>query len=144
MDSNINLTILNEINKGAKMGMDSISFVSPKVGEPVMKDNLSYQYTQYQNIVDKVADEFSKYSQIPDEENMATKAMGWMGINFNTITDKSNSHIAEMLIQGTTMGIIEGRKLLNHNPKADKEVKNLLHEFVCFQENNIEKMKEFL
>ena len=30
-DENINLTILNEINKAAKMGMDSISYVLKKV-----------------------------------------------------------------------------------------------------------------
>lgn len=31
MDSNINLTILNEISKAAKMGMESISFVIQKL-----------------------------------------------------------------------------------------------------------------
>lgn len=30
-DENINLTILNEINKAAKMGMDSISYVLKKL-----------------------------------------------------------------------------------------------------------------
>ena len=36
-DENINLTILNEINKAAKMGMDSISYVLKKVGDENMK-----------------------------------------------------------------------------------------------------------
>ena len=45
MDENINLTILNEINKGAKMGMDSITYVS--------LDNKNYVEGQeeYQGIV---------------------------------------------------------------------------------------------
>ena len=67
-----------------------------------------------------------------------------MGVQMNTLTDKSNSHIAEMMIQGNIMGVVECQKLLNHNPRADEPVKNLLHEFVTFQNNNIEKMKEFL
>ena len=33
MDENINLTILNEIAKAAKMGMESISYVTEKVGD---------------------------------------------------------------------------------------------------------------
>jgi hypothetical protein len=144
MDENINLTILNEIHKGAKMGMDSISFVSEKVGDPVMKDNLSYEYVEYDKISKRVNEQFSKYGEIPDENDMKDKFMSWMGVQMNTMTDKSNSKIAEMLIQGTTMGIIEGRKLINHNPRADEEVKKLLNEFVTFQENNVEKMKEFL
>ena len=39
-DENINLTILNEINKAAKMGMDSISYVLKKVGDENMKELL--------------------------------------------------------------------------------------------------------
>ena len=38
MDENINLTILNEINKGAKMGLDSITYVSEKLEQEDMKD----------------------------------------------------------------------------------------------------------
>ena len=75
---------------------------------------------------------------------MKDKIMSWSGIQMNTISDKSNSHIADMLIQGTTMGIIEGRKLLNHNPDADKEIVDVLNSFVKMQENNVEKLKTFL
>lgn len=42
------------------------------------------------------------------------------------------------------MGIIECQKLLNHNPHAAKEVKNILNDFLVIQQNNIEKMKTFL
>ena len=70
--------------------------------------------------------------------------MGWMGVEMNTMMDKSNSKIAELMIQGTNMGIIEGVKLLNQNPDADKEVKNVLNEFIQFQENTVEQLKKYL
>ena len=136
--------ILNEINKGIKMGMDSISTVSEKVSEPNFKDNLSFQYTQYGDILDSVNEIYKKYGEIPKDDNPMTEVMAWTGIQMNTITDKSNSHIADMLIQGTTMGIIEGRKLLNQNPNVDQEVKQVLNTFVEMQENNVEKLKTFL
>ncbi len=41
------------------------------------------------------------------------------------------------------MGIIEGRKLLNHK-NIDKEVQELLQEYVDMQEDAIEKLKIFL
>ena len=68
----------------------------------------------------------------------------WAILVLNTIKDKSNSHIAEIMIQGGNMGIIECQKLLNHNPQADEPVKNILNDFVTMQKNNIEKMKVFL
>lgn len=144
MEKNTNLYVLNEVHKGAKMGMDSISTVSEKVSEPNFKDNLSFQYNQYGDILDSINEIYKKYGEIPQDDNPMTEAMSWMGIQMNTIKDKSNSHIADMLIQGTTMGIIEGRKLLNQNPNVDGEVRQVLNTFVEMQENNVEKLKTFL
>ena len=42
------------------------------------------------------------------------------------------------------MGIIEGVRLLNQNPDADKNVKNILNEFIQFQENTVEQLKKYL
>lgn len=143
-DENINLTILNEINKAAKTGMDSISYLLKKVGDEEMRENLTFQYSEYGKVVDKVNTEFEKYGEIPDEQPFTTKMMGWTGTQLNTISDKSNSHIAEIMIQGGDMGIIECQKLLNHNTKADETVKSILNNFMTMQKNNIEKMKTFL
>ena len=41
---NNNRYILNELNKGIKMGMDSISNVSEKVQDDRFKQDLKYQY----------------------------------------------------------------------------------------------------
>lgn len=144
MDNNINLTILNETAKAAKMGMDSITYLSEKVGDKDMRNDLSTQYNGYENILKKLDTQFEKYGEIPDDTKLGSKMMLWTGVQFNTMTDKTNSHIAELMIQGNNMGIVECQKLLNHNPRADQTVKDILNEFVTFQNNNIEKMKEFL
>ena len=139
-----NRYILNELNKGIKMGMDSISNVSEKVQDDRFKQDLKYQYDEYNKILNEVNNELTNYDDFPKELNPMQKAMGWMGVELNTISDKSNSKIAEMMIQGTNMGIIEGVKLLNQNPEADTEVKNVLNEFIRFQENTVEQLKKYL
>ena len=136
--------ILNEISKGLQMGMDSISNITQKIGDQNLKDDLFFQYNEYGNLLQRVNDEMSNYSDVPDQLNPMQKAMGWMSIEMNTLTDKSNSKIAELMIQGTNMGIIEGVKLLNQNPDADNEVKNVLNEFIKFQENTVEQLKKYL
>ncbi|MCI9177162.1 MAG: hypothetical protein HFJ28_00905 [Clostridia bacterium] len=70
--------------------------------------------------------------------------MTWTGVQMNTMIDKSNSHIAELMTQGNLMGIIEAQKLLNHSPEMEQETKNILNDFITMQNNNIEKMKQFL
>lgn len=144
MDENINLTILNEIGKATRMGLSSISFVSEKIEDEKMKEDLSTQYANYGKVLDKVNTQFEKYGEIPDEEPMKDKMMTWTGVQMNTLTDKSNSHIAELMIQGNLMGIIESQKLLNHSPEMEQEVKDILNDFINLQNNNIDKMKEYL
>ncbi len=139
-----NRYILNELNKGLKMGMDSISNVSEKVQDDRFKQDLKYQYDEYNKILNEVNDELTNYDDFPKEINPMQKAMGWMGVEMNTMMDKSNSKIAELMIQGTNMGIIEGVKLLNQNPDADEEVKNVLNKFIKFQENTVEQLKKYL
>ncbi len=139
-----NRYVLNELNKGIKMGMDSISNVSEKVQDDRLKQDLKYQYDEYNKILNEVNDELTHYDDFPKEINLVQKAMGWMGVEMNTIMDKSNSKIAELMIQGTNMGIIEGVKLLNQNPEADTEVKDVLNKFIKFQENTVEQLKKYL
>lgn len=140
-----NLKILNQIHKATKMGMDSISFVSEKLDDEKLKNNLSFQYTQYGQVMDRVNKLYENYGEIPEDKNIMDTVMGWTGVQMNTITDKTPSHIAEIMIQGTTMGIIEGRKLINNETnQVNQDVKDLLNNFVTFQENNVEQLKKFL
>ena len=136
--------ILNEINKGIKMGMDSISSIAEKVTDDQLKDDLQSEYNQYNAILNDVNAELGKYEEFPKELNPAQKMMGWFDIQMSTLTDNSDSKIAEMLIKGTNMGIIEGVKLLNNNPETTDTIKNILTNFIQFQENNVERLKEYL
>ena len=140
----LDLAVLNEVSKIAKMGMDSISYLSPKVSDRELRKQLVAMYSQYGNTQNQINSHFEKYGEIPDSTPLKDKMMSFAGVQFNTLKDKSNSHIADMLIQGTTMGIIEGRKLLNNNPDVDEDIKNVLNVFVKMQENNVEKLKTFL
>ena len=136
--------ILNTVNKGLKMGMDSISTISEKVGDQNFKDDLIYQYNQYNDILNRVNAELQNFNDLPSELPPMQKVMGFMDIQMSTINDKSNSHIAEMLIKGTNMGIIEGVKLKNQNPDANQTTQKILDDFIQFQENTIEKLKKYL
>ena len=136
--------ILNELNKGIKMGMDSTSNVAEKVQDDRLKQDLKFQYDEYNRILNNVNDTLTQYNDFPKDLNPMLKTMGWMNVEWNTIDDKSNSNIAEMMIKGTNMGIIKGVKLLNHNPDTDDTIKNILTDFIQFQENTIEQLKKYL
>lgn len=138
------LTILNEIHKGVTMGMASLEEVAQKSSDEEFKDELSSQYNTYQKTLDTVNEEFSKIGEIPDDTPISQKVMGWTGIQMNTMNDTSNTKLSELLIQGYDMGIIKGRKLLNQSPEATESVRKVLSGFISFQENSIERLKQYL
>lgn len=142
MEENINA--LDELNKGATMGMDAINFVLDKVIDDEFKKTLELEHNKYKDISRRVNELYPDYSKDePHETNVMNKAMTWSSVQMKTMNDKSNSKIAELLIQGTNMGIIEGRKLLN-NKNIDKKVNDLIEEFVTMQEDSVEKLKTYL
>ena len=142
---NQNLNVLNEVHKGLVMGMESISVIRSKVGDNDFKQVLDDQYKQYGKILDRVNEEFPNHGgEKPADTSPAQKMMGWTSIQMNTLTDKSNSKISEMLIQGTNMGIVEGRKLLNQNLDLNENVKLILDDFVKEQEHDVEILKQWL
>lgn len=142
---NNNLNVLDEVNKGATMGMDAINFVIDKVGDSELKKTLDLEYNKYKDISRRVNNLYSNYSdKEPHETNTMNKMMTWYGVEMKTMSDKSNSNISELLMNGTNMGIIEGRRLLNQNKQLAPDVEKILNDFVTMQENSIEKLKTFL
>lgn len=138
------VNVLDELNKGACMGMDAIHFILDKVEDDHFKQILETQYAQYQSIATKISELYPEYSnKEPHDTSAMNKAMTWYNIEMKTLTDKSNSKIAELLLQGTNMGIIEGRKLLNHK-STDDQVNSLVQAYVDMQEEAVEKLKQFL
>lgn len=142
---NQNLNILDEVNKGATMGMDAISYVSEKVKDNDFKQVLDTEYNKYQNISDRVNDLYSNYSsKEPHETNTMNKMMTWYGVQMKTMMDDTTSKLSELLMHGTNMGIIEGRRLINQNNNIAPDVKNILHDFVTMQEDSFETLKKYL
>ena len=144
---NQNLNILDEVNKGATMGMDAISYVSEKVKDNDFKQVLDTEYNKYKDISNRVNNLYDNYSsKEPHETNAMNKMMTWYGIQMKTMTDDSTSKLSELLMQGTNMGIIEGRRLLNQNQNQniESDVKNILNDFVVMQEDSVETLKKYL
>lgn len=143
---NQNLNVLDEINKGATMGMNAISFISQKVEDNQFKNILKTEYNKYKDIsarVNKLYNNFATNKE-PHETNTMNKMMTWYGIQMKTMTDDTTSKLSELLMQGTNMGIIEGRRLINQNANVSSDVKNILHDFVTMQEDSVETLKKYL
>ena len=75
-----------------------------------------------------------------------TKMSAKIGIEMNTLKDDSDEHIAEMIIEGTTMGITDTIRLVRdyENSNCSEDALSLARRIVSFQEKSVEKAKKFL
>ena len=104
------------------------------------------EYGKYQEISDRVNNIYTRYTyeKDPHETSAMNKVMTWWGIQMKAMSDQSNSNLSELLLNGTNMGIIEGRRLINQNPEINEDIKTLLCDFVKMQEDSVETLKTFL
>lgn len=139
-----NKNALDEINKGCTMGIEAINNVIDKVDNKDLKALLEKELNQYNETEEKIHELYSNYSEEnPHEIGNFTKAMTDYMMNMKTMIDHTDSKIVEILLQGTNMGIIEGRRIIN-NKKLDSGVEKTLEEFVNNQEKIIEEFKKYL
>ena len=138
------LLILDELNKGCSMGVESLTIISEKTDNKKFKKlifNLIKKYEKMSTDINTLH-EIHTDCEAKDTSTMS-KAMTWSGIQMRTMADDSDSKLAELTMQGLNMGIIEGRKFLNHGC-SNKDVLKILREYVDVQEEYVEEFKEYL
>lgn len=153
VEKNVTLALASLIYKTAKMGGEAITDTIPKIkdgkrkGESEkMREELTRQFAKYEKIAAE-AEAFLASNDCPaKEENMLTKMASKAGIMMNTMKDPSPSHVAEMMVEGLSMGITEitAKSRESKEKGCDEKMLDLADRLISFQEDAVDKIKAFL
>ena len=137
---------LMELYKNMKMGSDSIVNISSKVGEGPLRNELTRQLDTYEKYSGEASKMLFSAGETPKEENIMSKVARNVGMTMNTLTDSSESHIAQMMIEGATMGVTENLKLIRRyeGKGVSEEAISLAKDTVSFMEDSVEHLKKYL
>ncbi|NLM51175.1 MAG: hypothetical protein GX196_09515 [Clostridiaceae bacterium] len=141
-DSNIDF--LKLVYHNAKMGEEAIVNTLKNIKESPLKDALRRQRMQYREILKEAKDMLYQYGEAPEDLGFFTKMQLRSAIKFNTLVSNSESHVAEMMMQGSNMGIIDMTRELNEYDDVDPEVRNLGEKLLMIEEENFQNMRRFL
>lgn len=146
MDTNtsVNLEFLNKIYQNAQMGSNSITYVSEKTNDTKLLGQLQNQLQEYNEIASEAAEKIFENDKIPKEKGPMAQVGLWSSVQMNTLVDKTSTHIAEMMMQGSTMGIIDMAKALRKYSNAEPGTIALGEKLIKTEEENFQRMKEFL
>ena len=146
MNKSTTIEFLSSLYKNMKMGSDSIIDISSKVKEGKLRDELAAELDTYEKYSKKIGMMIYDLGESPKEENIVKKMATKMGMAMNTLTDSTESHIAQMMIEGATMGITENTKLINEykTKNVSDEALRLGRDSVSYMEDSVERLKKFL
>lgn len=126
------------------MGVDTINQLIGIADNEDFKKLLISQYNEYNEIHSAAKVKLNENGF--DEKGIGAldKIKTYIMLNMQTLNDRSSSHIAEMLIIGSNMGVINAVKNLKKYKEAEPDIKKLMERLLEFEEDNIQQLKNFL
>ncbi len=138
------MELLQEVYKNATVGMQSIEIVRPMVKDKALKSILFRQYNSYKALAKELELQAATEGYDLRSATFFSKVMMYSGLIMNTISDRSSSKLAEIMIQGLNMGIISLVKVKNSLDPAAKVDLTFADKLMDMLHNNIEALKPYL
>ena len=133
--------LLHTLFSCAQMGHDNCEKLMTYIQDNAFYDVVHSQRNAYRRMLQKVEDALQEE---PEGKSALQKAMAQCMIGLQTLTDRSASHLAEMMLQGGLMGVVEMHKALHAHPRASLRAKRLCAILLQLQQDHMEALKRFL
>ncbi len=143
-NNNYNEKALNDIYKNAHIALQSISDLLPAVEDDDIKGELQEQYEGYEKIIGNISTLMAEKGIEPKDINPFKKAMLWSSIKMKTLVNSSRNQVAEMMINGTVMGINELTAMKNEQTNLDEDIQSVLTDLLSLEEEYEQRLKKFL
>ncbi|MBO4573618.1 MAG: hypothetical protein J5762_07660 [Clostridia bacterium] len=143
--NNLSEEVLNNVYKNAHIALQSISDVLPECDDEKMCEELRREYDGYEKFIGEAAAFMRENDITPKDVGVMQKAMMWTSIKMKTMTDDSRSHLADMMLKGTVMGISELMQILSREDgSVDPRVLELTEKLKDLEEEYEARLKELL
>lgn len=138
------IAVYREIQRNTEMAMKAIDTISDKVYDDQLAMQIARQSIKYSEIHNQAMKQLVAAKGDAYRSNYISDMMLKAGIHYNTFLNTSTGHIAEMMVKGSNMGVLEMEKILNHNEQAGERSVGLARELIEFEEKNVERLMKFL
>lgn len=138
------VTLLQHIHKGTVMGIESIRHLSGLSESVAFSASLNNQLQEYEDVRAEASDLLTAAGQQPQGISAGVRLMSDMTSNMKSMMDRSSSKLAEIMIQGSTMGTTNLVKELNDYQGSNSQVRALAQKLLKTEERNIQEMKKYL
>ncbi len=139
-----NNAMLEAILENAEMGEKTLNQLIPMAEEGLFKAELLRQRNAYHDMASQAELCLTAAGETPKGQSVLAKVNTKLGISMKTLTDKSTRNLAQMLSEGTYQGVLDCRKCETDFAEATPGAKKLLRELEDFQEDNCQRLEQYL
>lgn len=136
--------LLNHIYQTAEMGREGIQSVLKYTEEPRLVQALNSQLSEYQQLQNSAGAMLHARGEPPRGLGPMAKISSEAMSTVKAMADPSATKIAEMMIQGSTMGVTKSLRTIRDCELKDDSVRRLADKLLKTEQANIEEMKQFL
>lgn len=144
MKMNAEQELLNFVYQNSEMGAISIKKITSLTEDEPFLEQLRKERAEYLSI--NAAAKSALLNSGCDEKGLSAmeKLRTYLAIDIQSLTDKSTPHLAEMMVIGSTMGIIDAKKNLRKYKDAAGDARGLIDTLCDFETRNVDILKSFL
>ena len=136
--------ILNSVYRNAEMAYESSGDVLRRCRNTHLYNEIATQRERYKNVAAQARAELTRRGSRPKPAPAYSKMMAKMGIAMKTATSQSSTRIADLMIRGTTMGIIDMQHALNRSRAAEQGIRDDATDLLKREQEYCESLKRYL
>ncbi len=142
--NNDSIELLKKCNSGCKNATDSMEQVMEFISDEKLRKVVHEYNRKHIDIGDECHEILNRENLNEEDPAKIIKAMSWIGTEIKLTVNDSTEHIADILVDGCNMGIKSLYKELNGRKNADTDIKDLVMELVCIEQDFMNELLEFL
>lgn len=140
-------TLLSSIARNAGMGIEGIAHLCAGTRDEEFRALLHRQSREYRTIAAKADQLLRSVGKKPKKPGFGARAGAFVSTSLNTMADPSTQHRAQMMIEGTSIGIaklIRERNDAKRRADVSENVLSLASDLIETEEKNVGELKRFL
>lgn len=136
--------LLNDVYKCCELGKDILSRLIKNCKDEEFKKVMTEQFVRYHSLMQDAKELLLERDMSPKPYSRLAKLPIRSSMNINLKIDKTSTHFAEMLIQGSSMSLTEISHSLLDNKNASEEAKKLAEQYKRYEKLNINQILEYV
>ncbi len=140
------LEFYEQLYKDADMGYDAVNNLLPKVTDQHLRHDMALHMDGYRHFSSLAKAKLEDAHRTPKKENPVLRGTARVGMAMQTMLDTTPAHVAELMINGSNMGILSMHKNLNRLRESGgaEEAEDICKKVIDFEQDNIKRMNHYL